>query len=291
MEAINFYPSQCILAEGPYWHAERGSFFWVDIEKGVLYECPPATMETRTWKFDHRLSLVVEAGADNMILALDSKIARFDLETGQKEYLLEVEKELPDNRFNDGACDAEGRLWIGTMSTEQTEGAGAFYKVEKNLKVEKMLSDLTISNGLAWTADNKTLYHIDSPTQQVDAYHFDLQKGEIEFDRTVITIPEEMGTPDGMSIDREGKLWIGHYGGHGVFRWDPDTGELLEKIDLPTPNVTACAFGGENLDLLLVTTARENLRETQLAQYPESGDVFLIKTNTQGFPPHRCRIH
>ncbi len=288
MEAINFYPSQCVLAEGPYWHAERGSFFWVDIEKGVLYECHLANMETQTWKFDRRLTLVVEGIDDKLILAMDSKIARFDLETGHLEYLVEVEKELPLNRFNDGACDAEGRLWVGTMCTDSTPEAGSFYRIGRDLKAEKQLSKVSISNGLAWTADNKTLYYIDSPTQQVDAYHFNLKTGNMNFDRTVITIPEEMGTPDGMSIDREGKLWIGHYGGHGIYRWDPNTGKLLAKIDLPVPNVTSCAFGGENLDLLLVTTARENLSDAQLAQYPESGDVFLIRTDSKGFLPNRC---
>jgi sugar lactone lactonase YvrE len=290
MEAINFYPSQCVLAEGPYWHAGKGSFFWVDIEKGVLYERHLATGNTQTWKFDRRLTLVVEGQNDQLILALDSKIARFDLITGHLEYLIGLEEEPAPNRCNDGACDAEGRLWIGTMSTESTSGAGSFYRIGRDLKVEKKLSEVTISNGLAWTEDNKTLYHIDSPTQKVDAYHFDLETGNITFDRTVITIPEKMGTPDGMSIDVEGKLWVAHYGGNGVYRWDPKNGEMVEKITLPVPNVTSCVFGGENLDHLLITTARENLNQAQLSQYPESGDVFLVKTNTRGFLPNRCSL-
>ncbi len=290
MEAINFYPSQCELAESPYWHAERGSFFWVDIEKGTLYESQPDTIQTRTWQFNHRLTLVVEGQGNKLILALDSKIVRFDPDTGNSDYLVEVDKGMFKNRCNDGACDAEGRLWVGTMSTEMTPGAGSFYRIDRDLKAEKQISKVSISNGLAWTQDNKTLYHIDSPTQKVDAYHFDLKKGMIDFDRTAIIIPEEMGTPDGMSIDQEGKLWIGHYGGHGIFRWDPDTGKLLEKIDLPVPNVTSCAFGGDNLDMLLVSTARENLSDAQLAQYPESGDVFIVKTNTKGILPHRCKL-
>lgn len=150
------------------------------------------------------------------------------------------------------------------------------------------MDQVTISNGMAWTKDNKTLYYIDSPTQQVNAYHFDLEKGLLQFDRTVIDIPISLGTPDVMCIDRAGKLWIAHYGGSGVYRWDPNSGKLIEKIELPVPNITSCAFGGENLDTLLVTTARENLNETQLFEYPLSGDVFLIQTNTKGFLPNPC---
>jgi sugar lactone lactonase YvrE len=199
-----------------------------------------------------------------------------------------VEEGLPLNRCNDGKCDAEGRLWVGTMSRMFTAGAGSFYSIDQNFKVQKHLDQITISNGMAWSEDNKTLYYIDSPTQQVNAFHFDLENGEIRFDRTVIEIPTEMGTPDGMCIDQEGKLWVAHYGGFGVYRWDPVSGKLMEKIELPVPNITSCTFGGENLDILLITTARENLTDSQLGEYPLSGDVFLVQTNTKGSLPNPC---
>jgi sugar lactone lactonase YvrE len=153
-----------------------------------------------------------------------------------------------------------------------------------------MLGKITISNGMAWTSDNETFYYIDSPTQEIRAYQFDLETGEINFDRTVIRVPKELGTPDGMSMDQQGKLWVAHYGGFGVYCWDPDNGKLLKKITLPAPHVTSCVFGGENLDHLLITTARENLTEAQLQEYPQSGDVFLVKTNTQGFLSNPCQF-
>ena len=290
MEVINLHQSQCILGESPYWHAERKSFFWVDIEKGELYEFQVALKKTTKRKFNQRLSLVVEGQGEYLILALDRKIARYDLETEKLTWLIEVEEDQPLNRFNDGACDADGRLWIGTMSTKITPESGALYKITSELSPEKMLGKITISNGMAWTSDNETFYYIDSPTQEIRAYQFDLETGEINFDRTVIRVPKELGTPDGMSMDQEGKLWVAHYGGFGVYCWDPENGKLLKKIVLPAPHVTSCVFGGENLDHLLITTARENLTEAQLQEYPQSGDVFLVKTNTQGFLSNPCQF-
>jgi len=280
-------PAQCFLGESPYWSVERQSFFWVDIENGKLFEHKLDSGKTTIKSFPHRLTLVLEGKENELILALDRKIASYNLETGNLDWLTEVEADLPLNRFNDGKCDAKGRLWIGTLSTKFTKGSGSLYRVGKDLKPEKQLDQLTISNGMAWTADNQTFYFIDTPTRQIKAYHFELETGEIEFDRVAIEIPEELGFPDGMCIDREGMLWVAHYGGSGVYRWNPTTGELIEKIELPVPHVTSCAFGGSNMDTLLITTAQENLSKDQLKEYPLSGDVFLVKTETRGEEANR----
>jgi len=290
MKAIHLYKSQCVLGEGPYWHSSRKSFFWVDIESGTLFEYTMKSGKVRTWNFNHRLSLVLEGKEDHLILALDLKIARFHPESEKMEWLASIESELTHNRCNDGKCDAMGRLWVGTMHLQFKEGAGSFYSLDQDYTLQKHLDQITISNGMAWTPNNQTLYYIDSPTQQVNAYRFDLEKGGIAFERTAIEIPLSLGTPDGMCMDQEGKLWIAHYGGYGVYRWDPISGELMEKVALPAPNITSCAFGGENMDTLLVTTARENLNEAQLEEFPLSGDVFLVKTNTRGFLSNTCRL-
>jgi sugar lactone lactonase YvrE len=280
-------PAQCFLGESPYWSLERQSFFWVDIENGKLFEHHIESANTKTYTFPHRLTVVLEAKDGKLILGLDRKLASFDLETEELTWILEVESDLPLNRFNDGKCDAKGRLWIGTLSTKFTTGSGTLYKFGKDLKPEIQLAQLTISNGMAWTADNRTFYFIDTPTRQIKAFHFELASGKIEFDRIAVEIPEELGFPDGMCIDREGMLWVAHYGGSGVYRWNPTTGKLIEKVELPVPNITSCAFGGENMDTLLITTAQENLTSEQLKEYPLSGDVFLVKTRTRGSLPYR----
>ncbi|MEP0711703.1 SMP-30/gluconolactonase/LRE family protein [Algoriphagus sp.] len=283
-------PSQCFLGEGPYWHAGRQNFFWVDIENGKLYEHQLKTGETKTRSFPHRLAVALESEDGSLMLGLDRKIAKFDLDTEELTWLCEVESDYTLHRFNDGKVDAKGRIWIGTLSTKFTEGAGSLYCIDQDLEPKKKLSNLTISNGMAWTADNQTFYFIDTPTRQIKVFHFDLESGEIEFDRIAVEIPEELGFPDGMCIDREGMLWVAHYGGSGVYRWNPRNGELLDKIELPVPQVTSCCFGGENLDTLLITTAQENLSEAQLKEYPQSGDVFLVKTTTKGFLANKASI-
>lgn len=290
MKATVLYPAQCLLGEGPLWHAERNSCFWVDIENGNLYEYNWLNKQTQIRQFDYRLTMVVPAKNQQLILGLNAGIARYDLISEKLEWLLDIETEIKESRCNDGACDNLGRLWIGTMNMAFKPGASSLYCIDENLKLSKKLSNLTIANGITWSADNTKMYFIDSPTQSVQSYLFDENKGEIVFEKTVIQIPEEMGTPDGMCIDSEGMLWVAHWGGYGVFRWDPNDGSLLEKIDIPVPHVTSCAFVGENLEYLLITTARGDLNEEDYKKYPESGNTFLFKTGEKGLAANLCRI-
>lgn len=281
------YASQCILGESPLWHAERKCCFWVDIENGVLYEYNWVKQTTRDWKFNNRLTLVLQGKGNQMILALDAKIGRFDLETEQIEWLADVET-CSETRCNDGACDTQGRLWVGTMHLEHKHEAGALYCIDNNLKVYKKLNNTTISNGIAWSLDNKRLYFIDSPTQVVQSFIFEEKTGQIIFEKNIISIPKEMGSPDGMAIDEEGMLWIAHWGGFGIYKWNPENGDLIDKIEVPVPQVSSCAFVGDNLDYLMITTARENMKEEELKRYPESGDVFLAKVGVRGVLSNKC---
>ena len=290
MKAEVLYSSQCILGESPLWHAERKSCFWVDIENGVLYEYKWISQVTRSWKFNYRLTLVVRGKGNQLILALNTKIARFDLESEQLEWMLDVESQSLKHRCNDGACDSSGRLWLGTMHLEHKNGGGALYCIDTNLDIQKKLGHTSISNGIVWSLDNKRLYYIDSPTQVVQSFLFEEETGEIIFEKSIIEIPVEMGTPDGMAIDEEGMLWIAHWGGFGIYRWNPGNGQLTGRIELPVPQVTSCAFAGEDLDYLLITTARENFKEEELKKYPESGHTFLVKAGVKGVLPNRCLL-
>lgn len=290
MKASELYPSQCILGEGPMWHAERKCCFWVDIEKGILYEYNWLKRSTKHWNFDYKLTTVIQGRNNHLILGLNAGIARFDLESEKLEWLLDIETKFRENRCNDGACDSQGRLWIGTMQMNFKEGAGSLYCIDENLSIHKKLDKVTISNGLVWSLDNTRLYYIDSPTQVVQSFIFNEETGEISFEKNAIQIPVEMGTPDGMTIDQEGMLWVAHWAGFGVYRWNPLDGTLLEKIEIPAPHVTSCAFAGENLDHLVITTARENLNEEELKKYPESGNVFWAKVGVKGIASNKCII-
>lgn len=282
--------SQCFLGEGPLWIAELGCFFWVDIEKGNLHRYHLATEKLEIRHFPHRLAVVLEGQNGKLILGLDRKLVRYDWETEVIEELCEVESDLTLNRFNDGKVDPQGRIWIGTLSTLFTEGSGSLYRIGTDLKPLTQLKNLTISNGMAWTADQRTFYFIDTPTKKIQEFAFDPKTGAIEFRRIAVEIPEVLGFPDGMCIDREGMLWVAHYAGSGVYRWDPSTGQLLDKIELPVPHVTSCCFGGENLDVMLITTAQENLTADDLEKYPQSGDVFLVNVEVGGFESNPAMI-
>lgn len=281
-------PSQCFLGEGPLWIAKLGCFFWVDIEKGSLHRYHLASEQLEIRHFPHRLAVILEGQNGKLILGLDRRLVRYDWEMEEIEELCEVEEDLKLNRFNDGKVDPKGRIWIGTLSTLFTEGAGSLYRIGSDLQPEVQLKSLTISNGMAWKADQQTFYFIDTPTKKIQEFAFDPETGEIEFQRIAVEIPEDLGFPDGMCIDQEGMLWVAHYGGSGVYRWNPHTGELLYKIELPVPHVTSCCFGGDDLDLILITTAQENLTADDLEKFPQSGDVFLVKVEVGGLESHRA---
>ncbi len=232
--------------------------------------------------------MVAQARGDQLILGVNGGIARFDLASEKLEWLLDIETEFAENRCNDGSCDSYGRLWIGTMQMNFKAGAGSLYCIDKDLNIHKKLDHITISNGITWSPDGKRLYYIDSPTQTVQSFLFKQETGEIIFEKNAIHIPIELGIPDGMAIDEEGMLWIAHWGGFGIFRWNPFNGRLLDKIDIPVPNVTSCAFAGENMDHLIITTAIENLNEAERKKYPESGNTFWVKVSSRGVPSNKC---
>jgi sugar lactone lactonase YvrE len=198
--------------------------------------------------------------------------------------LLDIEKEIKMNRTNDGGCDPAGRLWIGTMHRQFEKGNGSLYSVEHDFSVRKRLDNISISNGIVWSQDGKRMYFVDSPTQTVQSFLFDLETGDLLFEKIAISINKKIGTPDGMCMDEEGMLWIAQWGGFGVYRWNPLTGMMLDKIDLPVPQVSSCAFGGQNLDHLFITTARENMSSNDLKDYPLSGNVFIAMPGVRGIP-------
>ncbi|MEO6498265.1 MAG: SMP-30/gluconolactonase/LRE family protein [Mucilaginibacter sp.] len=275
MKVETLYPSHCMLGESPVWHRRRGSYFWVDIEEGILYELN-AAKDLQMWKLKTKVSLIIEQEDDTLLLAVQGGVVRFNPADGSTTELVGLDKDYPANRCNDGACDADGRLYIGTMNVNCEKDAGNLYRIDKDFTVTKVINDLTIPNGIVWSHDQARMYFIETMSRTVKSYLFNRKTGEIYYEKIAVTIPEDMGYPDGMAIDTEGMLWVALYGGYGVSRWNPETGMLLEKISLPVPHVTNCTFGGDNLDELVVTSAKENLNEEQLAQYPQSGDVFII---------------
>jgi len=281
----------CTLGESPLWHAERNSLFWVDIEEKTLFEYPISSGVVRTLRQPRRISRVVRSLApQRLIAAMEGGICRIDLDTQQSTWLCDIEKDQPSHRCNDGNVDSHGRLWVGTMCMHLTSRAGNLYRIAETGSLQVMIAGVTIPNGLVWSEDQSIMYFIDTAESSVEAFRYDTNSGDINHWKTVIRVPPQMGSPDGMAIDTAGKLWIAHYGGFGVYRWDPDTGMPLLRVAVPTPQVTSCVFGGENMDTLFITSAAQHLDDKTIEQYPLSGATFYVQTGFKGHLAPICSL-
>ena len=279
--------SKAIAGEGPFWDTELHVLYWVDILGKKIHIYDPDKNQDKYIQTTDYVSSVIPRKSGGAIIALKKELCFLDLETGEVLSIHNPEPDLENTRFNDGKCDAAGRLWIGTMDMNEERPDGSLYCLDTDLKLKRVIKGVTISNGLAWSADNKIMYFIDTPTKKISAFDFDLASGEIHNRRTVIDFPEKEGVPDGMSIDTDGMLWIAHFYGGKISRWDPRTGKMLEQYLIPASNVTSCCFGGIGLDELYITTARVLLSDRELIQQPFAGGIFRIKTNTTGVKSYK----
>ena len=254
----------CLLAESPVWDAKHKVICWVDILKGEIHEYSPEQKTHRTIEVHQMIGSIAVCTNGNFTAALQNGFAFIDRTTGEVKMIADLENHLPSNRFNDGKCDPTGRFWAGTMSLSEEPNAGSVYVIEKDLSITKRIESVTISNGMAWSVDHQTFYYIDTPTFEVVAYDYDKSTGQIINKKTVIKIPKEDGYPDGMTIDNKGMLWMAHWDGWQVTRWNPNSGEKLCCIELPVARVTSCIFGGENLEDLYITSAKVGLTKDEL---------------------------
>ncbi len=279
--------AKAMLGEGAIWHEATQTLYWVDILGKQVHQYNPATGQNKTRDVGEYVGTVVPANSGQLMLALQNGFASLDFDTGKITRHANPESHLPDNRFNDGKCDPAGRFWAGTLSLQETTGAGSLYCLYTDFTFRKMIANVTISNGLVWTGDKKTFYYIDTPTLQVAAYDYDIDTGNITNKRIVITIPEEEGFPDGMTIDTEDMLWIAHFGGWQVCRWNPHTGKKMHSIKIPVSQPTSVAFCGNNLNELYITSARKSLSTEQLQQQPLAGGLFRCSIpGVKGLPAY-----
>ena len=259
--------------EGPIWW--DNCLFYVDIAGNKLLRLNPETSEESIWDVGERIGTIVPSkNDDEVIYAGDTGYVRFNLKTGSKTALADPEASMRGkNRFNDGKCDPAGRFWAGTISMIKNTGSANLYCLDTDGSLSLKVSGVTNSNGICWNAEATKMFYIDTPTQNVRAYDYDLESGAISNARVVIDTAAHgyNSSPDGMTIDADGMLWVAFCHGACVVRFDPRTNKELQRVDLPCIETTACAFGGENLDRLFVTTGiKADLKE------PDAGKVFVI---------------
>lgn len=269
--------------EGPIWWQDH--LFYVDIEQHTLIRLNPETGEESSWDVGERIGCVVPTeDSSEVVYAGDTGFVRFNLETGAKTALADPEAALRgSNRFNDGKCDPAGRFWAGTISLVKDQGSANLYCLDTKGKLSLKLPALTNSNGICWSADAQTLYHIDTPTREICAYDFKQSTGAISNHRVVVDTSAKgyASSPDGMTIDSEGNLWVAFCHGGTIVCFNPNReGKVIHTVELPCVETTACAFGGPNLDRLFVTTGiHKSMREAK------SGTIFAVDgLGVQGVP-------
>lgn len=271
------------LGEGAIWNNKTREFYWIDIEQGKVFTFDPLLEQMRTIDVGQRVGTIVPSTKENhVLLALQGGIHSLNLETEELEMLEKAPYDTATMRFNDGKCDPAGRFWVGTMALDSKPHAAALYYFTNDSTMKQALDSVSISNGICWSADKKTMFYADTPTQTVQAFDFDSATGSISNGRVVVKIEDKGAFPDGMTIDNEGKLWIALWGGSSVVRYDPETGKLLKRISVPAKNVTSCAFGGPNLDTLLITTASIGMTDEERGKYPKAGAVFAAIPGVKG---------
>jgi sugar lactone lactonase YvrE len=262
--------------EGPLWAGDR--LLYVDIESHLVVAFDPESGQEKSWPVGQRVGTVVPRVGGGLVWAGDGGFYFLDEETGESRAIADPEPELVDNRFNDGKCDPAGRLWAGTICLKKRPEA-ALYCLHTDLRVERKFGPVTNSNGIVWSGDGQTMYYIDTPSKRVRAFDFEVATSAISGERVVWDTAADASSPDGMTIDSEDRLWIAFCHGGKVVCFDPAVGKVVEQIDFPCIETTACAFGGADLGTLYVTTGIKPGLEEALA-----GRLFVCRPGAVGVP-------
>jgi sugar lactone lactonase YvrE len=277
--------SQCILAECALWHAPEQAIYWVDIVGAKIQSYQPSTKHLVTYEVPHRIGCFAFTEIPNQIIAaFDIGIARYQLDTGELEWLAQPEKHISHNRFNDGRVDRQGRFWAGSMSElddlqSDKVVKGALYCLSSSssdtVSCQSKVQEVLISNGLCWSKDGKTMYHADSPERRIYAYDFEPQNALLSNKRV---FAETTGHcfPDGSIVDADDYVWNAQWGASRVVRYTP-SGKLDLCLSLPVSQGSSVAIGGPNMDWLIVTTAKHSLAPERLLEEPQAGNIFVYQ--------------
>lgn len=270
------WPVRAILGEGPIWSARENAIYFVDIKKPALHRYALADGACTSWDMPEALGWVIERkdGA-GFIAGFKSGIFELTLEPFERRLIVHPEPERPQNRRNDAKVDAFGRIWAGSMDDAIIETSGALYRLDHDFTCRRMDDAIKICNGPTFNCAGDIIYHTDSGARTVYAYDLSAN-GEIANKRVFIRFEDDWGSPDGMTTDSEDHVWIAHWGGARVTRFDPD-GKAVRAIALPASQITSCAFAGPNLDRMFVTSAAGGREDEELA-----GALFEIDPGVRG---------
>jgi L-arabinonolactonase len=272
----------CDLGESPLWSVQEQRLYWVDITQRRIYRLDPSTGKLETVVVARMPAAIALHRPGSLLVAYRTGIAVLDLATGS-------ETELPNaidfgkERFNDGKTDRRGRFFVGTMDRKMEERIGGLYRVDAERKVVRVHDDVQLSNGIAWSPDNRTMYHCDSRPGHVFAYDYDVDSGTPSNRRIHIDLATKDHGADGCTVDAEGFLWLAEVGSGHVGRYAPD-GRRVGEIQVPAKRVASVMFGGKNLDTLYIITLRYNVATVDLQLQPLAGRMFATRPGVTGLP-------
>jgi sugar lactone lactonase YvrE len=283
--------SRAMLGEGPVWDHRSGRLHWVDIRSGLVHRFAPADGSDLVIDVGQPVSAVGLGEGGGLILAIRDGFGLVSPGSDRAVDVIEVEKDLAGHRMNDGRCDAAGRFWAGTMADrwEDAPGAGSLYRVDGTsgaLVATKVLGAITVANGIDWTPDGRHMYYVDSPSQQVDIFDFDVETGTLRNRAVFAAVPAAEGMPDGLVVDADGGVWVALIGAGRIRRYSP-SGRIDQEIGLPVTLVTSAAFGGPDLADLYITTARHRLTAAERERQPHAGSLFCCRPGPVGQRAYR----
>jgi sugar lactone lactonase YvrE len=274
------------LGEGPIWDDRRQCLLFLDIMRGEIHEFDPETGRDRVVQVGRPVGSLALSGQGDWIVAARGGFFRIDPVSGRSKLMAPIEADLQDMRMNDGYVDARGRFWAGSMGIGGVRERGSLYRLDPDGSVRRMLSKVSISNGIDWSPDNKRMYYCDLALSRIDVFEFELERGGIRNRQPFVEFPPEIGYPDGLIVDAEGFVWVGIWEGGSVHRYAPD-GRLDQIVPVPASQTTKCAFGGPDLKDLYITTAWIGLDPTARAEQPLAGGLFRLRPGVAGQPVRR----
>lgn len=270
------------LGEGALWNYKTKELYWVDINGKKLHIYNPETKQNKTLNTPSKIGTVVPKNEAEVLVALEDGVYIMDINTGNTTIFSNMADVLINSRLNDGKCDPSGRFWVGSMQNSQQTGKANLYAIDALGNYNQKIPNVTVSNGIVWSLDKTMMFYIDTPTSQIKAYDYDDTTGDISNGRVVVNIATSQGFPDGMTIDAEGMLWVAMWNGNAVIRFNPTTGTVISKLEIPAHNVTSCAFGGVNLETLYITTANTDMTAAEKQMYPLAGSIFKVNPGVNG---------
>ena len=271
------------LGECPVWSTAEQALYWADINAPSLNRFDPATGGNRVMPMPSSIGSFALRKRGGFIIALRDGLWLARPDGKLERRVVEAPYDPAHHRFNDGRCDPQGRFFAGTMNEKRDAPSAALYRIDTDFAITEIFANLTISNGLAWSPDGRTMYHADTPALTINAFDFDAASGMPSKGRVFARFEAETDRPDGAAVDSEGCYWIAFYRGGRVVRLSP-AGKMLASFPLPAKCPTMCAFGGADLRTLYVTSARQQRDADELARLPQSGGIFAMRVDVPGLP-------